>query len=181
MESESMKRIILGSVLLIMVLVGCLVGPKFKTRIDEKTKTIFYIPNVFDYYVYFYVSRNLITNECNMRMKVRNMEMEEDIHYTKVKIGTEKCYLNYETVPEEHERRIDRVYVENNTVRKNMEYADFPIPDNELSIFEQILQAQDPVYIQFFGTKEVLHELSLHEKKMLQFMINKYNELLYLY
>ena len=73
-EELEMKKIIFICLPLILMLTSCIMGAKFKTTFDEESKTSFYVPTLVDYSAYLYVSRDLLTNECNMRMKVKDIQ-----------------------------------------------------------------------------------------------------------
>ena len=106
-----MKKIIFICLPLMIILNSCLMGAKFKTTFDENSKTSFYVPTLVDYSAYLYISRDLMTNECNMRMKVKDIQdtEEEVLNFYSVKIGTSKHFLEFETFPGEHVKKIDRV------------------------------------------------------------------------
>ena len=182
-----MKKIIFICLPLMIILSSCLMGAKFKTTFDENSKTSFYVPTLVDYSAYLYISRDLMTNECNMRMKVKDIQdtEEEVLNFYSVKIGTSKHFLEFETFPGEHVKKIDRVYEEfdgiKNTVRKFAEIADIPLTDQQVDVFNEMMNDREPIKIKFIGNKEVERELFFNEKSAIATMLKKYMELLYLY
>lgn len=182
-----MKKILFACLPLALLLSGCLMGAKYKTTFDEESKTSFYVPTLVDYSAYLYVSRDLLTNECNMRMKVKDIqETEEDaLNYFLVRIGTSKHFLEFETFPKDHVKKIDRVYEEfdgiKNTVRKHAEIADIPLTDQQVDVFNEMIADKEPISVVFVADREVTRELPASEKSAIAMMLNKYTELLYLY
>ena len=186
-EELEMKKIIFICLPLILMLTSCIMGAKFKTTFDEESKTSFYVPTLVDYSAYLYISRDLLTNECNMRMKVKDIQDTEDdvLNYRRVKIGTTAHSLEFETFPGDHVKKIDRVYEEfdgiKNTVRKHAEIADIPLTDQQVDIFNEMINDREPITVIFVGDKEVTKELPTREKSAIDMMLKKYMELLYLY
>ncbi len=182
-----MKKLSFICLLLMLLLSSCLMGAKFKTTFDEESKTSFYVPTLVDYSAYLYVSRDLLTNECNMRMKVKDIQdtEEETLNYYSVKIGTSKHFLEFETFPGDHVKKIDRVYEEfdgiKNTVRKYAEIADIPLTDQQVDVFNEMMTDREPISVTFIADREVKKELPVSEKSAISMMLNKYLELLYLY
>lgn len=182
-----MKKLSFIWLAIAFLLSSCLMGAKFKTTFDEESKTSFYVPTLVDYSVYLYVSRDLLTNECNMRMKVKDIQDTEDeaLNYYSVKIGTSKHFLEFETFPGDHVKKIDRVYEEfdgiKNTVRKYAEIADIPLTDQQVDVFNEMMADREPIHVTFIAERKVEKELPVAEKSAIGMMLNKYMELLYLY
>lgn len=187
LEEIVMKKMIFVCLPLMLMLSSCLMGAKFRTTFDEQSKTSFYVPTLVDYSAYLYVSRDLLTNECNMRMKVKDIQNTEDdvLNYRRVKIGTSLHFLEFETFPAEHVKKIDRVYEEfdgiKNTVRKHAEIADIPLTDQQVDVFNEMMNDREPITVTFVGNEEVKRELPTREKSAISMMLKKYMELLYLY
>ena len=182
-----MKKILFLCLPLVLLLNGCLMGASFKTTFDENSKTSFYVPTLVDYSAYLYISRDLLSNECNMRMKVKDIQDSEDevMNYRLIKIGTSKHSLEFETFPAEHVKKIDRVYQEfdgiKNTVRKHAEIADIPLTDQQVDVFNEMINDKEVISVTFVGNEEKTVELPSREKSAIDMILKKYMELLYLY
>ena len=93
--------------------------------------------------------------------------------------------MEFETFPGEHVKKIDRVYEEfdgiKNTVRKFAEIADIPLTDQQVDVFNEMMNDREPIKIKFMGNQEIERDLPFTEKSAIATMLKKYMELLYLY